>query len=500
MARDLFLGIDHGGTTTTALLLDPDRGKVATASVPMQKRCLPGGLVEHDADDFVATSLAASAQALAAVGATWNDVAAIGIANQGETSMAWSARTGRPMGPAISWEDRRTVGMCEALAGDGVDLLVRERTGLLLDPYFSASKFAWLLANAPGAEEASRSGDIRLGGTDAYTLFHLTGGESHVTETATASRSALLNLRSADWDDDLLAAFGVPRAALPSLRPTTGGLGELRHPGIPARGVEVTANAVDAHAALFAHGCWDSSTAKITYGTGAFIEVNTGSEPVEPDGRLLVLIGWEVEGARDHLLEGGVFSVGSAIDWAVAMGWLPSAAASSDLAETVGPAGALCFVPCLAGLAAPHWRPQARGRLDGLGLDTTPAGLARALLDGIAFQCADVVRALEARMGGTLSGVRADGGPTRNRYLMQRQADLLGIPLEVSDEPDMTALGAAALAAIGAGRMKREGVLAFRPPVRTFEPRMAEDERAVAWEGWQRAISQLRDRTADERA
>jgi len=488
MAGGLFLGIDHGGSTTTALLFDPEGGaaggKLASRSVRMPKRMPAPGWVEHDAEDFLATSLAAAKAALLSAGRDWRDVAAIGIANQGETSIAWSAGDGRAVAPAISWEDRRTQELCAGLAARGVDRLVGERTGVLLDPYFSASKYAWLLREAgPGA------GRLRLGGTDVYVMARLTGNRVHATDLASASRTALLNLREGAWDGDLLDAFEVPRETLARLLPTCGRFGEVDHPDVAARGIEITADAVDAHAALFAQGAWDGATAKATYGTGAFIEVNTGEAPAEADGRLLVLIGWEIEGRREHLLEGGVFAVGSAVDWAVRLGWLPSAAASGDLAASAKDASGVTFVPCLTGLAAPHWDPQARAAVGGLGLDSGPAEIARALLDGIAFQCAEVVQALDRRLGGTLRLLRADGGPTRNAYLMQRQADLLGLPVGVTDEPDMTALGAALLAAIGAGAMTRSDAAAFRPAVTLYEPRISEDRRGTLWAGWQRSIA-----------
>jgi len=483
----LFLGIDHGGSTTTALLFDPEAGKIASRSVPMPKRTPAPGWVEHDAEDFVATSVAAGAAALAAAGHDWSDLAAIGFANQGETSIAWSAADGRAVAPAISWEDRRTQPLCAELAARGVDRLVGERTGVLLDPYFSASKYAWLLRQSPGGADR-----LRLGGTDAYAMARLTGNATHATDVASASRTALLNLRRGAWDDELLAAFGVPRASLASLQPSCGDFGTVDHPAIAARGLRITADAVDAHAALFAQGAWDGTTAKATYGTGAFIEVNTGALPATPDGRLLVLIAWELEGRREHLLEGGVFAVGSAVDWAVRMGWLPSAAASGELAAAAADSGGITFVPCLTGLAAPHWDPAARAAVGGLGLDSGREQLARALLDGIAFQCAEVVQALDARLGGTLRLLRADGGPTRNRYLMQRQADLLGLPVGVTDEPDMTALGAAMLAAIGAGAITRAEAVAHRPRVTIHEPRISEDERGQLWAGWQRSIAWAR--------
>ena len=429
MTSSLLLGIDHGGTTTTALLLDLETRKRVSHSVPMPKQTPKPGWVEHDPEDFFRTSLAACEGVLAAARRGWPDIAAVGIANQGETSMAWLANDGGPLGPALSWEDRRTADLCRDLADQGVDELVRERTGVLLDPYFSASKFRWLLDNVPEAAEAARQGTLRLGGTDAYVIDRLTAGQIHATDAATASRTALFNIRGVDWDDDLLSAFGLDRAWLPEIRATSGDYGTVA--GDHTAGVElpITTDAVDAHAALFAQACWDSSMVKATYGTGAFIEVNTGEVIVEPDGQLPVFVAWQLDGRTDYTLEGGVFAVGSAIDWVVSSGMLPSAEASSNLAESVPDAGGVVMVPSFTGLSAPHWRSEARAAIFGLGLDTEAGHVARALLDGIAFQCAEIIQAIGQRSGVDMVEVRADGGPTKNRYLMQRQADLLGLPV-----------------------------------------------------------------------
>ncbi len=493
MAGGIFLGIDHGGTTTTAMALDAATGAHVSASVPMPKSTPRSGWVEHDPEDFLRTSLAAATSALQVAGRAWSDVAGVGIANQGETSMAWAPDAGA-LGPAISWEDRRTVDICDRLAARGVDRLVRERTGILLDPYFSASKFRWLIDNVPGAASAVSDGNLRLGGTDSYVIDRLTGGAVHATDLATASRTALLNIRGLDWDEDLLAAFGLERRFLPVLMPTCGAFGAIRAEHVGVAGVPITSDSVDAHAALFAQACRDPGVVKATYGTGAFIEANTGTEMMEPDGRLPVFVAWQLAGRTDYTIEGGVFAVGAAIDWAVRTGLLSSAAMSADLAASVGNSGGVVFVPSLTGLSAPHWKPMARGCIFGLGLDTGPGQLVRALLDGIAFQCAEIIGAIEARVGGGIREVRADGGPTGNRYLMQRQADLLGIPVAVSLEPDMTALGAALLAALGAGSLTLNDVDRLQPERRVYDPGISDDERQVQWQQWRRAVATVSER------
>lgn len=496
MESGLLLGIDHGGTTTTALVFDPEKGKLASRSVPMPKQTPRRGWVEHDPEDFLRSSLAAAALALADAGCSWSDVRGVGIANQGETSMAWTEGDGGCLGPALSWEDRRTTEICTALAKKGIDDLVRERTGILLDPYFSASKFRWLIDNVPEIAAAQRAGRLRLGGTDSYVIDRLTGGAVHATDAATCSRTALFNLRAVRWDSDLLAAFGLGETILPEVRPTSGDFGEIVHPNVPASRVPITADAVDAHAALFAQGCWDAATVKSTYGTGAFIEVNTGTTAVTPDGKLPVFIAWELEDQVDYTIEGGVFSVGSAIDWVVGAGLLPSAEASAALAEGVADSGGVIMVPSFTGLSAPHWVSGARACIFGLGLDSEAGHIARALLDGIAFQCAEIVQAIDRKLDSRIAEIRADGGPTRNRYLMQRQADLLGLPVAVSLEPDMTALGAALLAGIGAGALSRDDVAEMGPETTLYEPQIGDDEREAAWAEWRSAVAVVRDRTA----
>lgn len=496
MGGGVFLGIDHGGSTTTAMVLDPATGERVAASVSMPKSTPRPGWVEHDPDDFLRTSLEAAGRALLSAKRDWRDVAGVGIANQGETSMAWS-RHGGALGPAISWEDRRTVEICEHLATQGVDALIRERTGILLDPYFSASKFRWLLDNVADAAGAAADGSLRLGGTDSYVLDQLTGGAVHATDPATASRTALMNIRNLDWDDDLLAAFGLERRFLPLMAPTCGNYGMISADMIGVAGVPIAADTVDAHAALFAQGCRDSGVVKATYGTGAFIEANTGSTMMEPDGQLPVFVAWQLAGQTDFTIEGGVFAVGSAIDWAVRAKLLPSAAQSAELAGSVCDSAGVVFVPSLTGLSAPHWKPGARGCIFGLGLDTGPAHLARALLDGIAFQCAEVVEAIDSRVGGVVRELRADGGPTMNRYLMQRQADLLDIPVAVSLEPDMTALGAALLAAVGTGALTLDEVGRMQPERRLYEPSMSTDEREWLWHGWRKAVATVCERASE---
>jgi glycerol kinase len=422
---------------------------------------------------------------------SWKDIAAVGIANQGETSMAWSADGARVFAPALSWEDRRTAEFCRSLAGKGVDSLIRSRTGIMLDPYFSASKFNWLARQSAELRTAHLGHHLRLGGTDSFVIYQLTRGAVHATDPGTASRTALFDIRRLTWDDDLLGAFELSRGWLPEIRPTCGTFGLIDHHEIPAA-VPITADVVDAHAALFAQACFDARAAKATFGTGAFIEVNTGRQLLEPDGRLPVFIAWQLGSGADYTMEGGVFSVGSAIDWTTRMGWFGSAADTARLALTVHDTAGVIFIPGFIGLAAPHWISEAKALLTGIGLDTTPAHLARALLDGIAFASGEVIRTLNTRLRGTLAEIRADGGPSRNEYLMQRLADVLGMAVVAAEQPDMTALGAALLAAVGAKQMTLGDVASLPRRARTYEPTFSEDERMEAWNFWQRGISTVK--------
>jgi glycerol kinase len=361
----------------------------------------------------------------------------------------------------------------------------------MLDPYFSASKFSWLARQSGEPRAAHSRHQLRLGGTDSFVIHQLTRGAVHATDPGTASRTALFDIRRLSWDDDLLGAFELSRGWLPEIRPTCGTFGLIDHDEIPAS-VPITADVVDAHAALFAQACLDARAAKATFGTGAFIEVNTGRKLLEPDGRLPVFIAWQLGSGVDYAVEGGVFSVGSAIDWTTRMGWFRSAAETARLALTVPDTAGVILIPGFTGLAAPHWISEAKALLTGIGLDTTPAHLARALLDGIAFASGEVIRTLNNRLGGTLVEIRADGGPSRNEYLMQRLADVLGMAVLAAEQPDMTALGAALLAAVGANQMTLGDVASLPRRARTYEPTLSEDERMEAWSFWQRGISAVK--------
>jgi len=426
------LAIDQGTTSTRGFVVDGTGLRQVFARPHRQIYPAPGH-VEHDPEELLANVAACIA---AAPGA---DCA--GIDNQGESCLGWDAATGAAISPVIVWQDDRTAGICDDLRRDGLGPLVRERTGLPLDPYFSASKLGWIMANIPAAQDLARRGRLRLGTTDAFFRDRLTG--RFETDPTTASRTALMDLRHLDWDDDLCRIFGVPREALPPIRPTTGALGVL--PG----GLPLTASIVDQQAALFGHGAREPGDAKITFGTGAFALVLTGA--LKDGAGLLPTIAWAEAGqAPVYALDGGVYAAASAVNWARGLGlfadWTEISAFSRPPAISRG----LAFVPALAGLAAPHWNRQARGSWLGLSLDTDRADLMQALLEGVALRVGEVMAAM-ADLTPIAAPVSIDGGMSRNPWFMQFLADVLGRDLRVAAEPELTALGCGALALRGAG-------------------------------------------------
>ena len=494
----LLIGVDHGGSTTTALALGTGGEVLGRHSLPMSRRVPQPGWVEHDPEDFIATSLGAMEGALAASGRRWREVEAVGIANQGETTIAWDSATGRAVGPALSWQDKRTTAHCEELLKAGHDEHVRQATGLPIDPYFSASKIHWLITHSEGARRALARGTLRVGGTDAFLISRLTRGAVHATDVSSASRTSLLNLASLAWDERVAGeVFGVPLDVLPELRPSTGAhFGMMDGPGR----VPIAADVVDAHAALFAQGCINPDVVKVTYGTGAFIEANVGRTPTLPTNGLLPFVAWQVEGETSYSVEGGVFDVGAAVEWLVDMGLLPSAAASETRAASATSGSGVVVVPTFSGMAAPRWQPNARAAILGMGLDTTPADLVSGVLRGIAFSVAEIVDAIADTTHVDTAEVRADGGPTANAFLMQLQADLLGRPLSVSQEPDLTAFGAAAMAGVGAGALTVADAMALAPARVVYEPSLPDEERVAQWSEWRRAVDAVADHAEAQRA
>jgi glycerol kinase len=466
----MILAIDQGTTGTTCLVVDGDLRPAGRGYRELRQHFPRPGWVEHDPDEIWDTVLAAAADALDDAGLTAAELQAIGITNQRETAVLWDRRSGHPLHRAIVWQDRRTAEACAALPAE----LIRERTGLVPDPYFSASKLRWLLDNAAGSTPLPAFGTV-----DSWLVWRLTGGAAHITDVTNASRTMLCGLDTEAWDDRLLELFGVPPGVLPQIVPSSGELAEAELFGarLPVRGI-----AGDQQAALFGQGCVAAGQAKVTYGTGCFVLVHQGDRRPWPAHGLLATAAARRSGEPpQYAVEGSIFVAGAALQWLRdGLGLIADSAESEGLARSLDGNDGVYFVPALTGLGSPHWNSEARGLICGLTRGTGRAQLARAALEAIAYQTRDVVEAVP----GELSVLRADGGVTANAWLMQFQADILGIPVEVAAEREITALGAAGLVAGGAVSPRLAAV---------YEPRMGREHADELHAGWLRALDRVRD-------
>ncbi len=447
---DVLLAIDQGTTGSTALLLDQQLRVLATHNVEFTNHFPRPGWVEHDADEIWASVAAAVEGALAKAGLEAGAITAVGITNQRETSLFWDRATGEPIHRALVWQDRRTTDRCVELKQAGREPWVHERTGLVLDPYFSGTKAAWLLDNVDGARVRAERGELCFGTVDTYLCWRLCG--AHVTDPSNASRTLLFDLHDLDWSDELCDLLRVPRAALPRVGRSSEIYGRTRSVGFLPDGVPVAGMIGDQQGALFGQACFEAGMAKSTYGTGAFVLLNTGDKAVLSDSGMLTTVGWNLDGRTTYALEGSAFIAGAAVQWLRdQLGFVKSAAEIEALAAQVPDAGGVVFVPALVGLGAPHWRPEARGILCGLTRGTNRGHIARAALEGIAQQVADILEAMVGDLGEPLAELRVDGGAARNDLLMQLQADLLGATCVRPTVLETTALGSAFLAGLAAG-------------------------------------------------
>jgi glycerol kinase len=478
----LILAIDQGTTGTTCLVFDGE-GRVAGRAYSELEQHFPRpGWVEHDASEIWEMTRAVAAEAIASAGIAGAELDAIGIANQRETVVAWDLASGEPLHRALVWQDRRTAARCEELREAGREALVRERTGLVLDPYFSATKIEWLLGNAEGSERAI------FGTIDSWLLFKLTG--RHATDYTNASRTMLFDIRRLAWDAELCELFGVDPARLPEPLPSAHLYGTTAEFGgeVPVAGI-----AGDQQAALFGQACLEPGSAKNTYGTGSFVLLHAGGEPPEPAAGLLTTVACSPRGEAAYALEASIFVTGAAVQWLRdGLGILAEAGESEALAASLEGNDGVYFVPALTGLGSPYWDPHARGTIVGLTRGSGRAQLARAALEAIAYQTVDAVRAEEGACGERLAELKADGGAVANRWLMQFQADLLGAPVIVPAIAETTALGAAYLAGIATGRWSAERVAGMWREATRYEPRMGEDERADLLAEWHRALDRSR--------
>ena len=494
------LALDQGTTSSRAIVFD-QHGQIITVAQREFEQIYPRpGWVEHDPKEIWSSQAGVATEVLTRAGMRAEDVAAIGITNQRETAIVWDRNTGEPVYNAIVWQDRRTAALCERLVEDGLEDHIRRTTGLRPDPYFSGTKLAWLLENVEGARERAERGELAFGTIDAWLIWNLTGGTAdggavHATDVTNAARTLLFDIHRMDWDETLLEALGIPRAVLPEVHPSCGVIAEADAEMLGGA-VRIAGVAGDQHAALFGQACLRPGMAKNTYGTGCFMLMNTGTEPVPSEHGLLTTVAWDLGAHGEgpvYALEGSVFVAGAAVQWLRDELHILDAAVDSEYyASKVPDTGGVYVVPAFAGLGAPHWDPYARGAVFGLTRGTTKAHLVRATLESLAYQTRDVLAAMEADAGIALEALRVDGGAAANDLLMRFQADVLGTPVERPANVETTALGAAFLAGIAAGVTDFDAVGARWEAEARFEPTMEEAERERLIAGWHRAVERTR--------
>ncbi len=492
--KSYILVIDQGTTGSAALLFNESGKVVSSADREIRQYYPQPGWVEHDPAEIFQTSLSVAKEAMEQAGVTASQVKGLGITNQRETTVVWERRTGKPVSNAVVWQCRRTAHICEELKKQGMVEPIREKTGLLIDAYFSGTKLRWILDNVPDGQRRAENGDFLFGTIDSWLVWNLTGGAAHITDYSNASRTMLFNINTLQWDKELLAKLNIPEAVLPKSVPSSqiygdtaaGLLGDAR---IPVAGI-----AGDQQAALFGQACYQPGMAKNTYGTGSFILLNTGDKPVQSRKGLLTTVAWGLGGKVNYAMEGSVFITGAAVQWLRdGLHLIKTAADSEALAKSVSDNGGVYFVPAFVGLGAPYWDMYARGAIVGLTRGTNGGHLARATLEAIAYQVRDVADAMVAEAGLKLPLLRVDGGGTANSLMMQFQADILGIPIQPAEIAETTSLGAAYLAGLAVGMWKDTDQLArMWKPAMTFEPKMPIDQREALYAGWKRAVERAR--------
>ena len=487
--KQFILALDQGTTSSRAILFDHDGQIVASAQQEFEQILPRPGLVEHDPQAIWDSQSAVARQALATAGVTADSVAAIGVANQRETTVLWERDTGRPVGNAVVWQSRISAGICDRLKADGLEPLFQEKTGLVIDAYFSGSKIKYLLDQHPGLRERAARGEVLFGTVDSFLIWRLTGGAKHVTDYSNASRTLLYNLHTLDWDDQLLEILGIPRAMLPEVLPSSGLFGETE-PDWLGRRIPIAGAAGDQQAATFGQACFDVGSAKNTYGTGSFLLLNTGEHPTASKNKLLTTIGWGIDGRVTYCLEGSVFVSGAVVQWLRdGLGLIEQSSEIEALAASVEDSDGVVMVPAFTGLGAPHWDAYARGTILGISRGTTAAHLARAALESMVWQTRDLVEAMQADAGVSLSELRVDGGATVNNLMLQMQADALGTSVQRPVVAETTALGAAYLAGLAVGYWNDQQDIVRRWALdREFRPEMTEDQRQSRYRRWKRAV------------
>jgi glycerol kinase len=488
------LALDQGTTSSRAIVFDSGGEIVALAQREFQQHYPQPSWVEHDAEEIWSSQRDVACEVLQKAKLKRGEVTAIGITNQRETVVVWDRATGKPIHRAIVWQDRRTAALCDRLRADGREPMIREKTGLVIDPYFSGTKLAWILDHVPGARAAAEAGRLMCGTVDSWLIYRLTAGRVHVTDASNASRTLLMNIHTGQWDNELLTCLGVPRAMLPEIRSssevygTADGVGELA--GVPIAGA-----AGDQQAALFGQACFAPGLAKNTYGTGCFTLMNIGRQPVLSQNKLVTTIAWKLKDDLEYALEGSVFIAGAVVQWLRdGLGIIKSSSDVEALAGSVPDSGGVVFVPAFAGLGAPHWDAYARGTIFGLTRGTTAAHLARAAVESIALQVADLIDAMRSDAANTLAELRVDGGASVNNELLQFQADILQLPVLRPKVTETTALGAAYLAGLATGVWKRREEIAGHWQVdRRIEPQMPADQAKAIRARWTKAVRRSQD-------
>jgi len=485
------LALDQGTTSSRAILFDHAGSIIAVAQKEFPQIFPKPGWVEHDPRDIWSSQAGVAAEALTKAGVGAGDIAAIGITNQRETTLVWDRSTGEPITNAIVWQDRRTATVCDRLRARKLDRVIRRKTGLVIDAYFSATKVQWILQNVKGARAKAKAGELAFGTVDSWLVWNLTGGKVHVTDASNASRTMLFDITKGDWDDELLKIFEVPRSMLPEVRSSSEVYG---HTTLLGTSIPIAGIAGDQQAALFGQACVKPGMVKNTYGTGCFMLMNTGTKKIASKHNLLTTVAWRIGDRTDYALEGSIFIAGAVVQWLRdGLEFFRSAPEVEALAASVADTGGVYLVPAFAGLGAPHWDPHARGTIVGLTRGTTKAHLARAALEGIALQVMDVLQAMEADARIKLKELRVDGGASANDLLMQLQADLLNVPVVRPKVAETTALGAAYLAGLAVGYWKNQADIAKQWQTdKRFAPRMKSAARKQIAEGWERALDQAR--------
>lgn len=493
MARYI-MALDQGTTSSRCILYDKQGNMVSVAQKEFTQIYPADGWVEHDAMEIWSTQMGVAQEALLKVGCTYRDIEAIGITNQRETTIVWDRETGEPVYNAIVWQCRRTAGLCDSLMAAGYGEMIRRKTGLLIDAYFSGTKLKWILDNVDGARRRAEEGKLLFGTVETWLIWKMTGGRVHVTDYSNASRTMMFNINTLDWDDEILALLDVPRAMLPEPVPSSAVYGETEVTifGGPIR---IAGAAGDQQAALFGQTCFEAGDSKCTYGTGSFLLMNTGSKPVFSQNGLVTTVAWGLDGSVSYALEGSVFVCGAAVQWLRdELNILQNSADSQAMALSVPDSCGLYVVPAFVGLGAPYWDPYARGAVLGITRGANRNHLVRATLESLAYQTCDLIEAMSGDLGRGISSLKVDGGACANDFLMQFQADILDCRVERPVCVETTSLGAAYLAGLATGYWQnKEDVIANWQRDRPFEPAMSPEQRAELLRGWKKAVSRVRD-------